>query len=176
MSNDPHDGGRFRFLRQVPTGDDKERLVCSDCGWVHYVNPVIVVGAVVHHEGKLLLCRRDIEPRRGYWTMPAGFMEAGESADDGARREALEEAGAEITIEALLGIYSIARLNQVHLIYRARLAKPEFAAGIESQAVELFDWDCIPWDDLAFPTVKWSLEHYAKTKDSVAFAPFTEPR
>jgi ADP-ribose pyrophosphatase YjhB (NUDIX family) len=165
----------YRFSKRVPHGDDKERLVCGDCGWVHYVNPVIVVGAVVHHGDQLLLCKRAIEPRRGFWTMPAGYMEAGETTEHGACREAFEEARARIEIEALLGVYAIARINQVQLIYRARLVSESFAAGEESLEVKLFTWDEIPWNDLAFPTVRWALDHFAATRGRTDFAPFTAP-
>lgn len=166
---------KYRFAKRVPHGDDKERLVCADCGWIHYVNPVIVVGAVVHHEGKILLCRRAIEPRQGFWTMPSGFMEANETTEEGARREAFEEARAEIEIEALLGIYSVPRISQVQMIYRARLLRPEFSAGPESLEVALFDWEAIPWSDLAFPSVNWALDHYSRTIGLTNFAPFSAP-
>lgn len=173
MSEEAHN--KYRFAKQVPHGDDKERLVCSDCGWIHYVNPVIVVGAVVHHEGKILLCRRAIEPRKGFWTMPSGFMEANETTEHGAKREAMEEACADIEIEALLGVYAIAHISQVHLIYRARLARPEFAAGPESLEVALFPWEAIPWNDLAFPSVTWALDHYSRTIGRTDFAPYSAP-
>jgi ADP-ribose pyrophosphatase YjhB (NUDIX family) len=163
-----------RFHEVVPHGDDRQRLVCTDCGWIHYVNPKIVVGAVVARGDELLLCRRAIEPRRGYWTMPAGFMEAGEDTDAGARREAYEEALATIETDALIGIYSIARLSQVHLIYRAKLVS-DFAAGPESLEVKLFRYADVPWDDLAFPTVHWALRHYHATRELPAFPPFRQP-
>lgn len=147
-----------RFARRVPEGEDRERLVCGDCGFVAYENPKIIVGSVVEAEpGCVLLCRRAIEPRRGFWTLPAGYMEMGETAEEGAAREAREEAMAEIAVESLLGVYSIARIGQVQLIFRARLSRPGFAAGPESEAVALFAWSSIPWDDLAFPSVAWAL-------------------
>src|SRR5690606_12096122 len=118
VTYDPTAG--YPFRRTVPPGDDRERHVCADCGWIHYVNPRIVVGSVCTYEGRFLLCRRDIEPRRGYWTLPAGFLEEGESAEAGAAREALEEANARLAIDALLGVYSIPRISQVQLMYRAR--------------------------------------------------------
>ncbi|WP_149539801.1 NUDIX hydrolase [Siccirubricoccus phaeus] len=145
------------FHRSIPDGDDKERLVCQDCGFVAYENPKIIVGSVVSEGGRVLLCRRAIEPRRGFWTLPAGFMEMAETAEEGARREAWEEAKARIAIEGLLAVFSIARIGQVQLIYRAGFAEPGFAAGPESQEVALFGWEEIPWGEIAFPSVHWAL-------------------
>ncbi|WP_300302732.1 NUDIX hydrolase, partial [Ferrovibrio sp.] len=150
----------YRFSAKVPEGDNRDRLICDDCGWIHYVNPKVVVGAVVGHGDKLLLCRRAIEPRKGFWTIPAGYMEERETSEAGAMREAREEACASIAIDALLAVYSIPRISQVQLIYRATLAAPDFAAGPESLEVRLFDWGEIPWSDLAFPSVHWALNHY----------------
>ncbi|MBY0335257.1 MAG: NUDIX hydrolase [Acetobacteraceae bacterium] len=147
-----------RFSRQVPEGEDRERLVCGDCGFVAYENPKIVVGSVVAEDGRVLLCRRAIEPRRGFWTLPAGYMENGESLEEGAAREAWEEARARIEVEGVLGLYSIRRISQVQVIFRARLAEPGFSAGPESEAVALFNWEEIPWDDIAFPSVRWALD------------------
>lgn len=135
-------------------------MVCPDCGFVAYENPKIVVGSVVVSGDRFLLCKRAIEPRRGYWTLPAGYLELNESTVAGAAREAFEEAGARIAIEGLLALYDIPRINQVQVIYRARLVEPEFQAGPESLEVGLFAWEDIPWDDLAFPSVHWSLQHF----------------
>jgi len=147
-------------LRTIPDGDTRERMVCPDCGFIVYENPKIVVGSVVASGDRLLLCRRAIEPRRGYWTLPAGYLEMNESTTAGAEREAFEEARARISIEGLLAVYDIPRISQVQVIYRARLAEPGFEAGPESLEVRLFAWNEIPWDDLAFPSVHWSLHHY----------------
>ncbi len=117
-----------------------ERDVCSVCGNIHYVNPKIVVGSVCSWDGRILLCRRAIEPRRGFWTIPAGYLEEHETPIEGARREAREEACAEIDIDALLAVYSVSRISQVQLIYRATLATPEFSPGIESLETELVAW------------------------------------
>jgi len=144
----------------IPDGDNRERQVCPDCGFINYENPKIVVGSVVLWENRILLCRRAIEPRRGFWTLPAGYMELHESTVQTAEREAWEEALAKITIDGLLAVYSIPRISQVQLIYRARLTSPNFAAGPESLEVALFAWDEIPWDELAFPSVKWALDQY----------------
>lgn len=160
--------------RRVPEGDSKERMVCTDCGLIHYVNPKLVVGAVVLWEDKFLLCKRAIEPRIGYWTMPAGFLEEGESSQDGAIREAREEANIEIEIGPLLGIYNIPRISQIQMIYRAHMMSPDFSPGVESQEVALFAWDEIPWEEIAFPTVHWALEHYQETKHLDDFAPRPE--
>src|SRR5580698_8751447 len=164
-----------RFERRVPEGDTMERYVCGDCGHIYYSNPKIVVGSVVVEDGKILLCRRAIEPRKGFWTLPAGFLEEHETPEDGAKREAKEEAECEIELDALLAIYSVPRISQVQLMYRARLRSPHFAPGTESLEVKLFAWEDIPWTDLAFPTVVWALNHYRDTKDLRVFAPWTNP-
>ena len=158
-------------------------MVCRDCGFIHYVNPKVVTGAVVTwrdpgapiKDEKVLLCRRAIAPRDGYWTIPAGYLELGESTEAGARREALEEACANIEIDRLLAIYNITRISQIQTIYRAKLASPDVSAGIESREVELFSWDDVPWSDIAFPTVRWALNQYLETRQQLAFAPFGNP-
>lgn len=147
-------------VRTIPEGDNRERLVCPDCGFIHYENPKIVVGAICTWEDRILLCRRAIEPRAGYWTLPAGFLELNETTAAGAVRETMEEANAEIAIEALMAVYNIPRISQVQMFYRARLVSPEISAGVESLEVGLFRWDDIPWAELAFPSVKWALEHH----------------
>lgn len=165
----------YAFSLKVPAGDDRQRLVCDTCGWIHYVNPKIVVGAVCTWDDRLLLCRRAIEPRRGYWTIPAGYLEERESVEAGARREAREEAKAEIELDGLLAVYSIPRISQVQIIFRARLPAPEFGAGIESLEVRLFDWAEVPWQELAFPSVHWALHHHREVAGQPAFAPRTNP-
>ena len=163
------------FVRRVPDGDTMERHVCAVCGNVHYVNPKIVVGSVCSWDGRILLCRRAIEPRRGFWTIPAGYLEEHETPVDGAMREAREEACTEIKIDALLAVYSVSRISQVQLIYRARLASLEFSPGIESLETKLVAWDEIPWDDLAFPSVHWALNHHRAVEGQGQFAPFANP-
>ena len=163
------------FQRVVPEGDNRERQVCVDCGFINYENPKIVVGSVVHDGEKILLCRRAINPRKGYWTLPAGFMEQQETAMAGAMREAFEEAQARIEIDALLAIYSIPRLSQVQLIYRAKLIAPEIAPGPESEEVALFTFAEIPWDEIAFPSVRWALGQYREVGNRKVFAPFVNP-
>ncbi|MBK9383316.1 MAG: NUDIX hydrolase [Planctomycetes bacterium] len=157
------------FRPAIPEGDNRERQVCGSCGFIHYENPKIVAGAVVtfherNGEERFLLCRRAIEPRRGFWTLPAGFLEANEAPDEGARREAREEACAEIELDGLLGIYSVPRISQVMIFFRAHLARPEFACGAESTDVRLFRWEEIPWGELAFDSVPWALERWREVR------------
>ena len=149
------------FTLRMPDGEDRDRKVCDHCGFIDYVNPKIVAGSVVEaDDGRILMCKRAIEPRSGFWTLPAGYMETGESIEDAAAREAVEEACAIIDIIDLMAIYSIPRISQVQLFFRARLSKPEIAAGPESEAVALYTWDEIPMNALAFPTVRWALEDW----------------
>jgi ADP-ribose pyrophosphatase YjhB (NUDIX family) len=167
------------FVHRIPEGDDRERLVCVDCGHIAYENPKVVVGSVVvAPDGSILMCRRAIEPRRGYWTLPAGYMELGETLEEGAAREAMEEAEAEIALDGIVGVFSVARIGQVQVIFRGRFlnpAAPHFAAGPESQEVALFPWDRIPWDDIAFPTVRWALEAWHDRRTGVLGAPAGNP-
>ena len=163
------------FTKQIPNGDTHERDVCTTCGFIDYVNPKIVVGSVVRHEGKILLCKRAIEPRSGFWTLPAGYLELNEAPEDGAKREAQEEACADLIIDSLLAVYAVPHISQVQLIYRARLKKPDFAAGPESLDVQLFDWDDIPWEELAFPSVHWALKHDLMVEMGEATGPFKNP-
>lgn len=151
----------------IPEGDNRPRLVCPDCGYIAYDNPKIVAGAVCEWEGKILLCRRAIEPRIGFWTAPAGFLEMGESTADGVAREVREEACAEIEITRLIGWYEIARIGQIHVFYKARMATPEFAAGHETAEAALFAWDDIPWDEMAFPSVVWALNQSRRDEGPV---------
>ncbi|MEM1391176.1 MAG: NUDIX domain-containing protein [Pseudomonadota bacterium] len=158
----------------MPNGEDRERRVCQTCDFIDYQNPKIVAGSVVTKGDQILLCKRDIEPRRGFWTLPAGYMELGESVEEAAAREAWEEAEARIEIDRLLAVYSIPRIGQVQVMFRATL-KGGFGVGPESQEVALYDWKDIPWSELAFPTVVWALTHFAATRNSKIFPPFTNP-
>ena len=167
--------GSSAFVQKIPEGDTRPRLVCDTCGFIRYENPKIVVGSVVAHEGRILLCRRAINPRSGFWTLPAGYLELNETTADGAAREAYEEATARIEIDRLLAVYSIPRLSQVQLIYRARLLDPDVKAGPESAEVGLFQWEEIPWDDMAFPSARWALWHWRETEALQEFAPMTNP-
>ena len=163
------------WVREVPEGDNRARLVCRDCGFINYENPKIVVGAVVTWRDEILLCRRAIPPRRGYWTIPAGYLEVKETVIDGARREAKEEACADIEIDALLAVYNVPRISQVQIIYRATLRELEFAPGEESLDVALFDWQDVPWDELAFPSVHWALRHHREVIGDRLFEPRGNP-
>lgn len=165
-----------RFSHHVPEGDTHERAVCDDCGYVAYENPKVVVGSVVVHAGQVLLCRRAIEPRRGYWTLPAGYLELQETVEEGAQREAFEEATARITLDGILAVFSISRIGQVQVIFRARFdGTPTFAPGVESLDVQLFGWDAIPWNELAFPSVHWSLNAWHAMGDGALGAPAGNP-
>jgi ADP-ribose pyrophosphatase YjhB (NUDIX family) len=146
----------------IPEGDNRPRYVCPQCHTIHYQNPKLVVGSIPvwEQDGKLqvLLCKRAIEPRYGYWTLPAGFMENEETTEQAAVRETEEEAGADVELGNLFTLLNVAHVHQVHLFYLARLRTLDFAPGEESLDVQLFTQDEIPWDDLAFPTVRHTLE------------------
>jgi ADP-ribose pyrophosphatase YjhB (NUDIX family) len=171
----PSPSARGPSVTLVPEGDNRERQVCPDCGFINYENPKIVVGSVVLWQDRFLLCRRAIDPRRGFWTLPAGYLELNEATAEGAQREAWEEAQARIAIDGLLAVYSIPRINQVQLIYRAHLTTPDFAAGPESLEVALFPWDEIPWADLAFPSVKWALDQFREAGATLDFSARSNP-
>jgi ADP-ribose pyrophosphatase YjhB (NUDIX family) len=146
----------------IPEGDNRPRYVCAQCDAIHYQNPKLVIGSLPVWEAdgelKVLLCKRAIEPRHGYWTLPAGFMENNETTSDAAIRETEEEAGAHIELGPLYTLINVSHVHQVHLFYLARLLDLDFAPGIESLDVQLFSEREIPWDDLAFPTIRKTLE------------------
>ena len=162
-------------VRRIPDGDTLERLVCPDCGYISYENPKVVVGSVALWDGEVLLCRRAIPPRKGYWTLPAGYLELNETTAEGAIREAWEEARATLEIRALLAVYNIPRISQVQLFYLADLADADVSPGPESEAVALYGWDDIPWDEIAFPSVRWALNHWHEMRGRDAFPPCTNP-
>ncbi len=145
---------------RVPPGDNRQRACCDACGTIHYVNPKIVVGTVPVWGEQVLLCRRAIEPRRGFWTLPAGFLEADETVAAGAIRETDEEAGARITLGPLFTMLDVVHVHQVHMFYRAELLDVDFAPGEESLDVQLFEEADIPWGELAFRTVSTTLRHF----------------
>ena len=165
------------FERRVPEGDDHERDVCVRCGFIDYQNPKIVTGSVASApDGRILVCKRAIEPRAGFWTLPAGYMEMGESVEDAAQREAREEAGAKLTLDRVLAIYSVPRIGQVQVMFRARLENPDtIAAGIESEEVALVAYDDLPWEALAFPTVYWALRQWREVEGREDFVVFGNP-
>lgn len=145
---------------KVPPGDSLPRYVCDACTTIHYQNPRMVVGCIVEHDHRILLCRRAIEPRYGMWTVPAGYMENGETTDQGAARETLEEANARVELGPLYALYNIPHINQVYLLFRARLLDLDFSPGAETLEVKLCTEEEIPWDELAFATVRNTLNHY----------------
>jgi ADP-ribose pyrophosphatase YjhB (NUDIX family) len=178
------------FSLQVPAGDNRPRRVCDRCGFIDYVNPRIVVGAVValsergpaFGEGAvpladvgILLCRRAIMPRRNYWTLPAGYLEEGETVAEGTRREAREEALADLSLDGVLAIYDVAHLSQVQIFHRAGLNTPDYGAGEETLESRVFLWGEIPWRELAFYSVSWALDAFEQSRLETRFAPFGNP-
>ncbi len=152
--------GTLVTYRVPDDGDIKERAVCPACDTIHYENPLNVVGTIPYFGDRILLCKRNIEPRRGKWTLPAGFMELGETTAEGALRETDEEAGAKVELEQLFSVMSVPRVGQVHLFFRARLLSDQFSPGHETIEARLFLEQEIPWEELAFRTVKETLERY----------------
>lgn len=160
-------GGKVEL--KVPDGDNRPRHVCVDCGRIHYLNPRLIVGTLPVWQDKVLLCRRAIEPRQGYWTLPAGFMENGESAAEGAERETREEACARVRVLAPYTLVSVPFIDQLHLLFRADLLDLDFAPGTESLDVQLFDEADIPWNDLAFRSVTLTLRAFFDERRSGQF-------
>ena len=158
-----------RTVERVPPGDHLPRAVCEQCEYVHYENPRLIVGCIAEWEDTILLCKRAIEPRLGLWTVPAGFMENGETTAAGAQRETLEEANARVDIVAPYALYNIPHISQVYLLFRARLLDLNFSAGSETLDVKLFAEDDIPWRELAFATVRNTLTHYFADRQSSEF-------
>lgn len=144
----------------IPPDDNRERAICKVCGTIHYENPINVVGTVPVWNDKVLLCRRNIEPRYGLWTLPAGFMELGETTEEGAIRETEEEAGARIDLQGLFTLLNVVKVGQVHLFYRASLRDTDFAPGPETIEARLFREEEVPWDQLAFRTVRETLMRF----------------
>lgn len=155
-------GARLEF--RVPPGDHLARHVCDACGTIHYQNPRLVVGCVPEHAGSILLCRRAIEPRRGYWTVPAGFMENGETLQQAAARETREEALAEVEVGSLLSVVHVLHAQQVHVFFRATLSQAQFGSGSESLEVELVRPEDIPWPELAFPSTEFTLRRWLEDR------------
>lgn len=157
---------------KTPEGDNRLRFVCTVCEHIHYQNPRIIAGCIAEHENKILLCKRAIEPRHGLWTLPAGFMENGETTLEAAQRETHEEAGAKINNCELFCTLSIPHISQVYIMYRGELVNGFSEPGIESLETELFTQQQIPWDDLAFPVIRESLELYFKDKSNNKFCTY----
>jgi ADP-ribose pyrophosphatase YjhB (NUDIX family) len=146
--------------RRIPPGDNLPRAMCSACGAIHYENPRVVVGCVPEWQGRILLCRRAIMPRRGFWTTPAGFLENGESLQTAAARETLEEAEARVEVGSLLAISHVLHAAQVHVMFRGRLTDGRFGVGIESLESGLYEESAIPWDEIAFPSITFALRSF----------------
>ena len=157
--------------KKIPEGDNRERHVCNnnDCGAIHYQNPRIITGCLPVYENKVLLCQRAIDPRYGKWTLPAGFMENGETTEQGALRESWEEAKARLHIEQLYAVFDLPHINQVYFFYKAQLANLNFGAGEESLTVDLFKESDIPWGELAFPVVADTLKYYFEDTQTQTF-------
>lgn len=149
---------------KVPEGDHLPRYVCTACATIHYENPRIIAGCIPEWEGKILLCKRAIEPRKGYWTFPAGFMENGESLQQAAARESMEEALARVEIGSLAAIVNVVRAHQVHVSFRARLLDTDFGVGPESLETRLYEESEIPWADIAFLSVDFALRSYLEDR------------
>lgn len=149
----------------IPEGDNRARYVCDECQTIHYQNPNIVAGCIPEWQGRILLCQRAIEPRYGLWTLPAGFMENGETAEQAALRETREEAGACVKIDSLFSIFSIPHISQVYLLYRGELCDGIYTPGRESLQCVLFDEKEIPWEKLAFPVMTETLKRYYRFKN-----------
>ena len=154
---------------RIPPDDNRERATCTACGEIHYENPLNVVGTVPVWGDQVLLCRRNIEPRFGFWTLPAGFMELGETTAEGALRETIEEAGANVEMQALFSVINVVRVGQVHLFYRARMLDTSLNPGPESIEARLFREDEVPWDELAFRTVRQTLELFFEDRRRGSF-------
>lgn len=161
------------FRQRVPDGDTHTRLVCDHCEWIHYDNPRIIATALVVEDDRVLLCRRAIRPRYGFWTLPGGFMEMGETAEEATMREAQEEALATISVTSLLGVYTIAHIGQVHLVYLAGLDSPQIGAGPESLEVQMTPMQDLPWQELAFPVNHWALRDYLSLNGQPPAQPFS---
>jgi len=155
-------GEKVSYIK--PDKDDRLRHICDSCGFVHYQNPNIVNGAIITWQDRILLCKRAIEPRYGYWTLPAGFMENGETTYQGAIRETWEEARADIEIDGLYLSANLPHINQIYMLFRAKLLNTDFAPGPESLEVELFEESEIPWDEIAFPVISESLKLYFENR------------
>jgi ADP-ribose pyrophosphatase YjhB (NUDIX family) len=154
---------------KIPPGDNLPRYVCNRCGQIHYQNPKIVTGCIPEWGDKILLCKRAIEPRKGLWTLPAGFMENKETSSEAAVRETWEEANAKVETVGLYALFNIPHISQVYLIFRAKMLDTHFGPGEESLEVELFEENQIPWDEIAFPVIQETLVRYFKDKSTGHF-------
>ena len=168
--------GSNNVVNKIPEGDTHSRQVCMDCNYIEYENPKIVVGSVCTFKNKFLMCKRAIDPQKGLWTLPAGYLENNESVQDGAIREAYEEAHAKIKINNLLAIYSLNHISQIQILFHSELIEQNIKPGIESLEVGLFEWENIHWDKIAFPSVKWALDNFRERQNLDTFKVFTNPQ
>ena len=159
---------------QIPEGDNLPRHVCRDCGAIHYQNPKVVAGCIPEWQGRILLCRRAIEPRYDMWTIPAGFMENGETLEQAAKRETDEEACAKVEIAGLYALYNLPHVNQVYVFFRGQLVDGSFSPGLESLETALFEEREIPWDEISFPVVTRALERYFDDRVGQQYTPFID--
>lgn len=155
--------------KKVPEGDNRYRHICIECGTIHYQNPNIVTGCLVECDGLILMCKRAIEPRKGLWTLPAGFLENDETTIDAAKRETWEEAKARVEVIDLFTLFNLPHVNQVYAMFRARFIEPEYGPGEESLEVQLFQEQEMPWDDIAFPVITETLKLYFKDRQEGVF-------
>lgn len=158
--------GCDKLTSTIPEGDHRPRIVCENCNVVHYQNPLIVVGCLIEYEGKVLLAKRGIEPRKGFWNLPAGFMENGETAEEGALREVEEETGMMVTIERLHTVFSVVHANQVYLLFKASTSSDKFTLTPESVEIQYFEFDNIPWGEIAFSSNVHALKSYIQNPES----------
>ncbi len=156
---------------KIPDCDNRERFVCDNCGEIHYQNPKVVTGCIPVWQDRILLCRRAIHPRHGFWTLPAGFLENGETTYQGAMRETEEEASARVAIDDLYAVFNLPHIDQIYMMFRARLLDLDFGPGDESLDVQLFEESEIPWDALAFPVIAETLKLYFADRANGGFGP-----
>lgn len=157
------------ITHKIPDGDNRLRYVCESCGEIHYQNPKVIAGILPTYKAKVLLCKRSIQPRVGYWTLPAGFLENGESSLEGAIRECSEEANTQVRDPSIYAIFDIPQINQIYIFYRAEMPEAIFSPSTESSDVALFSEEDIPWSELAFPMVEALLDHYFEDRKSGIF-------
>ncbi len=161
--------GSDRIALEVPAGDSRPRHVCHACSTIHYQNPKVVTGCLVTHGDRVLLCRRAIEPRRGFWTAPAGYLENGETLQEGAARETREEADARVEIDDLYAVFNLTHIHQIYVFFRGRLVDGQYGVGEESLESRLFSEEEIPWDEIAFPTVQKTLKYWLEDRKTGSY-------
>jgi ADP-ribose pyrophosphatase YjhB (NUDIX family) len=154
------DCGSSRIIFKIPQGDERKRFICEDCNRIYYSNPLVIVGCIVENHNKIMLCRRGIEPRKGFWNLPAGFLENGETVEQGALRETWEESSCEVEIEGLHCVYNVPHANQVYFIFKSKLKVQLHYEGEETTEIQFFEKDQIPWAEIAFNSNIFALKHY----------------